>query len=205
MLDVGAAAGMTLAGLTQGGWQGCGIEPNASMASYARRHYGLSVEEATLESWTTARTFDLVTMFQVLPPFCRSHSRRPSVRVGELLRPGGYLLVGETWNRESWTATAIRSGNWHEYSPPSVLHWFSKRGLARLAADNGFQPVAAGRPSKWINAGHAKSLLRHKSITSPASRLMLGAARFIPDRVALPYPAEDLFWMLLRREQSPRG
>lgn len=63
--------------------------------------------------------------------------------------------------------------NWHEYSPPSVLHWFSKRGLIRLADRAGFEPIAQGRPSKWIDAGHAKSLLQFKADSSLGSRIML--------------------------------
>ena len=195
VLDVGAAAGMTLAGFAQAGWQGNGIEPNAGMADYAQRHYGVCVEQGTLESWVTERKFDLVTMLQVLPHFI--NPRKAIFQAGELLHPGGHLLV-ETWNRDSWTARLF-GHHWHEYSPPSVLHWFSKDGLSQLAASNGFVPVASGRPSKWINAGHAKSVLRHKAGNSRATRLMLGAATLIPDQVSLPYPSEDLFWMLFRR------
>ncbi len=198
VLDVGASAGFTLQGLSAGGWQGIGIEPNAGMAQCARERFGLPVEAASLETWTTDRSFDLVTMLQVLPHFI--DPRQAILKAGELLRPNGHLLI-ETWNQRSWMARLFGK-NWHEYSPPSVLHWFSKRGLIRLADRAGFEPIAQGRPSKWIDAGHAKSLLQFKADSSLGSRIMLEFARILPDRIAIPYLSADLFWMLFRRRGS---
>lgn len=62
----------------------------------------------------------------------------------ELLSPKGYLLV-ETWNKDSLVAKALGKG-WHEYSPPSVLHWFSPSTLKQLLTPLGFHEVAHGRP-----------------------------------------------------------
>jgi SAM-dependent methyltransferase len=196
VLDIGAAAGFTLAGFRESGWKACGIEPNASMAKHAQDRFGLDVEQASLEAWNTSRRFDLLTMLQVLPHFV--DPRGALERGADFVRPGGHLLV-ETWNRESWTARALGK-HWHEFNPPTVLHWFSKNGLARLASSAGFTRIAQGRPSKWITAGHAKSILRHKGQTSFVSRVALAAAAVVPDRVAIPYPSEDLFWMLLKRD-----
>jgi len=195
VLDVGAAAGFTLRGLSEAGWQGFGVEPNAGMAKYARQRFGFPVEAASWESWTSQRTFDLVTMLQVIAHFV--DPRQAMLKAGELVRPGGHLLI-ETWNRESWTARLF-GRNWHEYSPPSVLHWFSAAGLIRLARRTGFQLMARGRPSRRISASHAKVLLRHKSASSIANRVLLGIAQVLPDRLEIPYPSEDLVWMLFQR------
>jgi SAM-dependent methyltransferase len=165
------------------------------MAEYASRRFGLDVVAASFEDWGSARAFDLVTMLQVLPHFV--DPRGAMVKAARLLRPGGHVVI-ETWNRASWTARVL-GRHWHEYSPPSVLHWFSVGGLTRLARDVGLEPVGRGRPAKWILAGHAKSVLRAKAEGSVVNRVLLGAARWVPDRVAVPYPAEDLFWMLLRK------
>ena len=70
--------------------------------------------------------YDLVVMLQVI-----AHLVDPLAtgrRIAELLRPDGLWLV-ETWDRESRTARLF-GRRWHEYSPPSVLHWFSRRGRA---------------------------------------------------------------------------
>lgn len=195
VLDVGAASGFTLQALSEAGWQCQGLEPNAGQAEYARSSLGLAVDTGTLETWTTDRSFDLVTMLQVLPHFL--DPRQSLQKCAEFLRPGGYLLI-ETWNRDSWTARLL-GASWHEYSPPSVLHWFSRASVTSLAESVGFAYVAHGRPAKWISAGHAKSLLRSKANESLTNRLLARVASVVPDRVAVPYPAEDLFWVVLQR------
>lgn len=190
MLDVGAAAGFILRGFADEGWTGIGVEPNAVMARHGREQLGIDVRQGTLESCGELGQFDLVSMIQVI-----AHFADPVAALGaaaRLTRPGGYWLI-ETWNRASWTARMFGK-NWHEYSPPSVLHWFTPGSLEQAAARFGMRRVAGGRPGKWIAGGHAVSLLKHKS-------RVLGsvAERLVPERLAIPYPAEDLFWMLLRQ------
>ena len=46
----------------------------------------------------------------------------------------------------------------------------------------------------------AKSLLAHTLGPSGRSRLATSMIGLIPDRLSLPYPAEDLFWILLRKD-----
>jgi hypothetical protein len=62
VLDVGAAAGFVLKGLEDAGWQGEGIEPNDTMARYAREVLGLSVATDDLETVVCGRWFDIVSM-----------------------------------------------------------------------------------------------------------------------------------------------
>jgi SAM-dependent methyltransferase len=195
MLDVGAAAGFLLKGFLDQGWHGEGIEPNPRMAEHARQHLGLDVMTGTLEQFESDRQYDLVSMIQVIAHFV---DPQRALRVAaERTRNGGYWLI-ETWNRESWTARAFGQ-QWHEYSPPSVLHWFSPEGLGRLAAQFDFREIARGRPSKWIGGGHARSLLRYRLEGSRVGRFFAGAVGLIPERLALPYPAEDLFWTLYQK------
>jgi SAM-dependent methyltransferase len=192
VLDVGAAAGFLLKGFEDLGWRGEGIEPNATMARHAREALGLSVAAAQLENFDTDRRFGLVTMIQVVAHL--EDPRNSVARVAGLLGRGGHLLI-ETWNCRSLTARLLGS-RWHEYSPPSVLHCFSARSLVVLAGGTGFRVVARGRPSKRISAGHAKALLRYKY---GEHFLVSGLLRSVPDRAQLPYPSEDLVWLLLRK------
>ncbi|HEX4148967.1 MAG TPA: methyltransferase domain-containing protein, partial [Pirellulales bacterium] len=101
VLDVGAASGFTLRGLSAAGWQCFGVEPNAAQAEYARNHFGFDVAAASLETWTSSRRFELVMMLQVLPHFLEP--KQALLKAASLLEPGGQLLV-ETWDRDSWTA-----------------------------------------------------------------------------------------------------
>ena len=69
LLDVGAAAGFILQGLSDAGWRGAGLEPNDRMAAFAREQSGLTVHTGSLESFTTTRKFDAVSLIQVVAHF----------------------------------------------------------------------------------------------------------------------------------------
>lgn len=197
MLDVGSAAGFIFQGFFDNGWQGQGIEPNPTMVRYAQKTLRLPVEMGTLELLqTNDEAFDLVTMIQVVAHFF--DIRQAFAAASQQTKSGGFWLI-ETWNCKSWMARLLGT-HWHEYSPPSVLHWFSPDSLAQFTAQYGFKEIERGRPSKFISSAHAKSLLRYKLGSLPAGKLLLKAIALIPDHWRIPYPAEDLFWILLQKQ-----
>lgn len=188
ILDVGAANGSILQGFIDEGWRGVGLEPNPTMAALGKETYGLDIQIGDLESYESKERFDLITMIQVVAHF---HDPKAAFRnARRLLATNGHLLI-ETWNRDSITAKFLGK-HWHEYSPPSVLHWFSQRSLTEVLCTEGFEEVYAGRTLKSISGTHAKSLLRYRIGDFPLLRL-------IPDRISLPYPSEDLFWAIYRK------
>jgi len=194
LLDVGAAAGFLLQAFLSTGWRGEGVEPNPQMAEYGRAALGLDITATAFEDFETSRRCDLITMVQVI-----SHFIEPAAcaaKAHALLKPGGHLLI-ETWDRASITAKLFGRA-WHEYSPPSVLHWFTAGHLSRWLAGQGFEEIARGRMLKWIDVAHARSLLESK-LTSRAGRLAISPLRLLPPRMAVPYLGDDLFWLLLRR------
>ena len=195
ILDVGAAAGFVLKGLTDSGWTGSGIEPNAAMAQHAREVLKLDVRCDTLESMPCDKPFDVVSMIQVIAHFVDPHEA--TRQVSKLVASNGLCLV-ETWNVRSWSARLFGQ-SWHEYSPPSVLQWYSPETLANLFAQHGFEAIARGRPSKKISVGHARSLLQHGQEASPMARIGASLLKALPGKLTLPYPSEDLFWMVFRK------
>lgn len=189
LLDVGAAAGFVLRGFLDTNWSGIGVEPNPAMAEFARSHVGVDVRCSAFEDFRSEERFDMVSMIQVV-----AHFMDPGEAIrhaASFLRPGGVLLI-ETWDRRSWTARLFGK-YWHEYSPPSVLHWFSKTGLRGLAVRHGLIEVARGRPQRSILLGHAVSLIRHKTNVAGA---FLDA---LPKGLSAPYPGDDLFWAIYRK------
>jgi SAM-dependent methyltransferase len=196
VLDVGAAAGFFLEGLRKSGWEAVGLEPNARLAEYARTSMGLIVQPGTLEELQTSERFDLVSMIQVVAHF--RDVRRAFEVAASVTRDAGFWLI-ETWDHRSWTARLF-GRHWHEYSPPSVLQWFTPESLAALAKQFGMRVTARGRPRKHLQGQHAKSLLQYKlgraRLGGIVSRLVNLA---LPDHLLIPYPADDLFWMLLRK------
>ncbi len=188
VLDVGAAAGFILRGFADEGWNGAGIEPNAAMARFGRETLGLEMHCGSLESFNTERRFEMVSMIQVAAHFY--DPKRAFEVARELLAPNGLLLI-ETWDRASMSARLFGQ-HWHEYSPPSVLHGFSRLGLQVFLKGLGFVRVAHGRPSKKISGSHVRSLLRYRV----GDNFLL---RAIPTRMNFPYPSEDLFWALFKK------
>jgi SAM-dependent methyltransferase len=194
LLDVGAAAGFVLRGLMDTGWTGVGVEPNASMAEHAREVVGVEVRTGTLEDLPIDETFDAVTMVQVIAHFY--DIERALQTAARATKPGGLWLI-EGWDRSSLPARTLGSA-WHEYSPPSVVHWFTPDSLERLAKRHGFEEVERGRPKKSIAFRHAKSLLDHS--LGKLSRVL--PTRFVPDDFVVPYPALDVFYGIFRRGES---
>lgn len=187
MLDVGAAAGYILQGFIDEGWTGVGIEPNQTMVEYGQKELGLKMRKAFLEDIDPREKFDLVNLIQVLAHFY--DLPKAMKKIAQLTRPGGYLLI-ETWIRDSLTAKLF-GVSWHEYSPPSVRHWFTRNELSSLAKKYGFEQIASGRPKKRISGEHARSLLKHKSINNQILKL-------IPRNLTLPYPFDDIYWVLFK-------
>jgi hypothetical protein len=149
----------------------------------------------TLETAIISEQFNLVLMVQVI-----AHLYDLNESIGKIsgsILPGGYLLV-ETWNKDSLTAKLFGK-NWHEYSPPSTLHFFSKKTLTDLLSQYGFIWVDGGRPSKKIHSKHAKALLKAKFSSSRLLACINPLLSIIPEDVLIPYPAEDLFWALFKK------
>jgi SAM-dependent methyltransferase len=194
LLDVGAAAGFTTDGFRSAGWEPEGIDPNPSMVEYARNQLGLPFSVATLETFRSSRAYDLIVMIQVAGHFtnlCGAFSR-----AANMTRPGGFWLI-ETWNSRSLMARVFGC-HWHVYNPPGVLHYFNSCSLNLLCEKFGMQRVASGRPRKRIQVGHAASLLAFH-LSDKADFHM---PRFLPSRISAPYPSEDVFWSLFRKEQA---
>lgn len=198
LLDVGAAAGFLMKGFVEMGWSAVGIEPNSGMADHARSSLGLDVRAGTLEDFEPCDRFDLVSMIQVVPHFV--DPRRALRAAAQMTNPGGIWLI-ETWDLRSHMGRLMGDA-WHEYSPPSVLHWFSRDSLTQLVSEFGFFEVASGRPRKWIRASHAKAVARASIGASALSKLLGIVVATIPDHLAVPYLGDDLYWVLFEREEG---
>ena len=196
VLDVGSAAGFILKGLEESGWKGYGVEPNRRMAEYASSALGVQVEVGTLEQLQTTRRYDLVAMIQVV---AHLYDLRKAFQVAaDITKPGGFWLI-ETSDRSSLIAQLLGK-NWHMYSPPSVVNYFTPAHLSALVKEYGFEEVARGRPTKWLKGNHVKSLIKYKLEGSRVERLGTLIRRLLPDGLPVPYPSFDLFWAIYQKK-----
>jgi 2-polyprenyl-3-methyl-5-hydroxy-6-metoxy-1,4-benzoquinol methylase len=144
ILDVGCAAGFILKAFQEAGWNCKGIEPNKTMASYAQNNLNLDVKTESLEELDFQEQFDLIILIQVIG---HVYDLDKSIEnLASSLKPGGLILI-ESWNMDSLIAR-IMGKNWHEYSPPSVINWFSTKTLTNFLRHHNFERIAMGHPVK---------------------------------------------------------
>jgi SAM-dependent methyltransferase len=195
ILDIGCAAGFILKGFEQSGWNCHGIEPNETMARYGRNELDLDIYTGSMETFTTDSRFDLISLIQVIGHFYDIH--QAIEKVSQLLTPNGIVLV-ESWNMKSFVAR-ILGKNWHEYSPPSVINWFSDTSIAMFFNTHGFELVKSGLPVKYIKVNHALSLLdEHTPQIIYKKQIIEFLSRKFGNNI-FRYPPVDLKWYIFRK------
>ncbi|HEV8507020.1 MAG TPA: class I SAM-dependent methyltransferase [Chitinophagaceae bacterium] len=195
VLDIGSAAGFILKGFRDSGWICYGIEPNETMAAFGRKNLNLDIKTGSIETIQTNERFDLINMIQVIGHVYDLDKTLQNVTA--LLNKRGLVLV-ESWDVKSLTARMMGK-NWHEYCPPSVVHWFSDATLSTLFKYYGFELIAKGHPLKKIHVDHAFSFLEGRSVKLIfKERLVRAMNRFI-GKLTLIYPLRDVKWYIFRK------
>ena len=196
VLDIGSAAGFILKCFEESGWVCQGVEPNKTMAAYGREKLNLDIKNNSIETYQADEKFDLVNLIQVI-----GHVYDPDKtlqNIAGLLKEKGLVLV-ESWNRNS-LAARIFGKRWHEYSPPSVMHWYSDKTLEQLFNCHGFKLISKGYPIKKIGLFHAFSFLEGKT-SNGFYKGLFRSAKKITRRLALVNPFLDVKWYIF--QQNP--
>ncbi len=197
ILDVGCASGFILKGFENKGWICQGIEPNDTMASYGREQLNLNIHTGNLETFQSVEKFDLITLIQVVGHLYNLDKALSNI--SNLLKPDGFVLV-ESWNMKS-TVARMLGKNWAEYSPPSVIHWFSDKTLTQLFEYYGFELIKSGRPVKQISVRHALALFSEKSPKFIFKRPLINNFNRAFGGITLRYPPVDLKWYLFKKKK----
>ena len=195
VLDTGCAAGFILKGFEDAGWKCHGIEPNKTMADYGKEKLNLNITVGSLETFETTQKFDLINMIQVIGHFYDID--KALLNVAGLLNDNGLVLV-ESWNMKSTVAKLMGKG-WHEYSPPSVVHWFCDETITELFNYYGFSLIEKGYPSKRINVKHALSLMEDKTPDFILKKKIINLLNNSVGKLTLKYPPVDLKWYLFKK------
>ena len=195
VLDVGCAAGFILKSFHDSGWNCKGIEPNDTMANYARTNLKLDVITGNIENLNTKTQFDLILMIQVIGHVI--DLEQTIHNLSKSLKPGGYILI-ESWNMDSFVAR-LMGKNWHEYSPPSVINWFSNKTLSDFFHQRGFELVDIGHPVKRIKLKHAFSVLGKDLPSSSIQKRMIDKLTQTLGKYTIKYPTFDLNWYIFKK------
>lgn len=195
ILDVGCAAGFILKGFTSNGWTGEGIEPNATMAAYGKKELNMDIHVGSLEDFKTDQKYDLITMIQVIGHFFDMNKSMENI--SHLLNKNG-LVVVESWNMKSLVAR-IFGKNWHEYSPPGVINWFSDESLKKMFETHGFVLIDSGYPIKKIKLKHALSIIRKRVPDFWFKDKIFSFLSGLLGKLVLIYPPFDLKWYIFKK------
>jgi SAM-dependent methyltransferase len=136
VLEIGAAAGFFLDEARTRGYAGVGVEPNAAMASHARRTLSLDVRIGMLDDIALdPGSFDAACAFHVVEHL---DDPLPALQtVHAALRPGGHMLV-EVPNAES-AAARRRGAAWQPLDLPFHVGHHGPRSLRTLLERAGFE------------------------------------------------------------------
>jgi SAM-dependent methyltransferase len=195
MLDIGCAAGFILKGFEEQGWACHGVEPNKTMVEYGIKEFGFDIQLGGLEEFVTDKKFDLILLIQVIGHF--QDLDKALQNISHLLKPGGFVLV-ESWNRNSMIARFMGK-HWHEYSPPSVIQWFTDKSLINLFEFYGFSIIDKGYPLKQINIKHAISLIENMTPDFALKQKIINFFWRSIGRLKIIYPPIDIKWYVFQK------
>ena len=157
----------------------------------------LNIITGTLENFESEEKFDFTNLIQVIIHFVDLD--KAMLKLQELIKERGFILV-ESWNMKSAIAQ-LMGKNWHEYSPPSVIHWFSDKTLIDLFRSYGFELISKGFPPKKINVRHALSLIEEKTFNFIFKKKFFKLLNHLFGKYNINYPPLDLKWHLFRQMQ----
>jgi 2-polyprenyl-3-methyl-5-hydroxy-6-metoxy-1,4-benzoquinol methylase len=196
ILDVGCAAGFILKGFVSFGWEGYGIEPNATMSTYGMNELQLDIYTGSLENYMSDKRFDVISLIQVISHFYDIDKAMGNISL--LLNRNGLVLV-ESWNMRSLIARVLGK-YWHAYSPPSVIDWYSDESLPELFKNYNFELIDSGYPTKQISIRHALSILKHNVPNHLFNNRLIDYLDTSLGRFVFNYPPIDLKWYIFRKQ-----
>ena len=195
VLDVGCAAGFILKAFDDAGWECYGVEPNDTMASYGRKELKLDIRTGGMETFSADQKFDLINLIEVIGSLYDLDKAMENVSA--LCKQGGFAMV-ESWDMKCLAARFF-GANWHEYCPPSVVHWYSDETLTQLFRYYGFELIARGRPSKKINLKHGLAIIAENSSKSKLKKNFFNFLSRALGNAKIPYPPVDVKWYLFKK------
>jgi len=190
VVDVGCAYGYGLDAAAERGHPTLGVEVSAHARAVADER-GHRVVPTLGE--VPGRSAALVCFTQVL-----EHMPDPLAELTDarrILEEEGTVLI-ETWDRASALAR-ILGPRWHQVTPPTVLHLWTRTGITRLMVRAGFSGVGVRRWSKQVSIGWAGGIAAEKSALGRALHKATTTARL--DRITLPYGPGDLILVTAKR------
>ncbi len=136
LLDIGAASGIFLDMARSAGYGIEGVEPSNFLVREAEKHYGIKLFEGTVETYTSAEKFPVITLLDII-----EHLVEPDAfmnHVDRLIQPGG-LLVLVTPDVSSLAARIMGKRWWHYRI--AHINFFNLHSLRFLLEKHGYEII----------------------------------------------------------------
>lgn len=196
LFDIGCAAGFFLDEARGAGWTVAGCDVSEAAVAYARGTLGLEVVRGDfLEATSQGSVYDVVTAFNVF-----EHLPRPRVvaaRLSSIVRHGGHVIL-ETWDHQSWAARAL-GRRWHQWDPPFVPYYYTRRSLETLFQPGEWRMVHYGRFAKRISLGRALTVVRTRYLPAAVGGMVRRFSTSKVGSVHLSYGLDDLVLVAFER------
>ncbi len=194
MFEVGCATGFFMDLARQRGWQTEGIDISEYAVKKAREK-GLAASATTLESYQSAKKFDVIVMQDLI-----EHVKDPVDvinRAKNLLAENGLLLfttpdAGSLWAR-------VWNKKWHAFVPPQHLFYFSAKNLGSILEKNGFQVINTAHHGKWFAIPYIIRLLYSWTGLNIFSKLAEWSSKSFLKNVAIPINVRDTLMLVARK------
>ena len=193
LLDVGAATGFFVDIATKEGFDAEGVEISAYAAASGRAK-GLRILTGTLADISAQKTFDVITMFDVI-----EHVRDPRadlLHARARLRQGG-LLVLNTPDAGSLYARVLGE-RWHLIVPPEHLDYFTRRAMRILLEQTGFETCVVTTIGKRFTLSYIFATLHRWQGLSVWAHAARFSARHL-SRLAIPINVRDNMFVIARK------
>lgn len=146
ILDVGCAYGFFLSEMP-GGWEKSGLEISEfACAQAVKNNPGADIRNKILTPAIFAgKKFDLITLWDTI-----EHLDNPNgviTNVYSRLKKGGVLAVS-TGDVDSFFSI-MQGSNWHLYTPPQHLSFFSPATIKNLLKSAGFRKISISHPPAY--------------------------------------------------------
>lgn len=178
LLDVGCYTGFFLECARERGWRVSGVEPSRWAAAYASDELGFDVFNGPIERFTRERSFDVVTLWDVL-----EHLPNP-VEVLNILRKhvrDDGLLVFATHNLDHKVAR-VMGRHFPLFMEMHTVH-FNNDTLAMLLQQTGFRLERKHNQMRAVRLGYLLSRLRRFGDTPERIASSVARALSLQDKI----------------------
>jgi SAM-dependent methyltransferase len=135
MLEVGSGIGGALAVFKERGWDATGVEPDARMAEFGAKRFGVTIDAGFfLRGTFPSGSFDLVYTNHAYEHFRDPHAITEAI--ADVLKPGGYLFIAVPTYRDATSEFAwqwFNAGHTYMFTHVSLGNLVAAHGLERRA------------------------------------------------------------------------